>query len=351
VTGMPAGVELFVLDPTTRDDWDTMVSVFPEASFFHSRAWLKVLERSYGYRPVLLVGSCREEPVLILPFLEIRSPLTGCRGVSLPFSDHCPPLISKTAQKIQVEEFLTSLGREKGWKYFEIRGDGALSDGARPLTSYLFHTLNLEPDASVLFKQFRKGTRSTIKKAQREGIVVVGDRAWSSMAEFYRLHCLTRKKHGVPPQPLAFFKELHKQAIEQGSGLVVTAYLKGKSIAAGVFLEFNGAVIYKYGASDTRYQRLGANDLLLFHAISHYCERGCRTLDFGRTSPANEGLARFKSGWGTSVRTVNYFRKNLGTGKFISKGYEKSTLINSVFAHLPAGASRFVGKKLYKHFG
>ena len=33
------------------------------------------------------------------------------------------------------------------------------------------------------------------------------------MQVFYALHCMTRKKHGVPPQPFAFVAHFHRHVM------------------------------------------------------------------------------------------------------------------------------------------
>ena len=51
---------------------------------------------------------------------EVRSRLTGNRLVSIPFSDHCEPLINDLDE---LELFVASLAErveKSGWKYFEL---------------------------------------------------------------------------------------------------------------------------------------------------------------------------------------------------------------------------------------
>src|SRR3954464_9442113 len=87
-----AAVSVQVVDPLAVANWDALVMALPGHSFFHSAAWARVLEDSYGYKPVYFAlvenGALRA----LLPALEVDSWLTGKRGVSLPFSDACEAL-------------------------------------------------------------------------------------------------------------------------------------------------------------------------------------------------------------------------------------------------------------------
>src|SRR5882724_10795038 len=42
-----SGVYFSTLDP----NWDSRLGLFSKKSFFHTRAWAKVLERTYGFSP------------------------------------------------------------------------------------------------------------------------------------------------------------------------------------------------------------------------------------------------------------------------------------------------------------
>jgi len=82
------------IDPLEDRRWDEFVQRHPRASLFHSRAWLEALSRTYRYKPIAFTtspaGQRLENGIL---FCQVESWLTGRRLVSLPFSDHCEPLV------------------------------------------------------------------------------------------------------------------------------------------------------------------------------------------------------------------------------------------------------------------
>jgi len=79
------------LNPTKYPEWDNFLLENRDFSFFHSSAWAKVLKASYGYDPIYFVSIAAGQLCLLVPFMNIVSPLTGRRGVSLPFTDRCAP--------------------------------------------------------------------------------------------------------------------------------------------------------------------------------------------------------------------------------------------------------------------
>jgi lipid II:glycine glycyltransferase (peptidoglycan interpeptide bridge formation enzyme) len=126
------------------------------------------------------------------------------------------------------------------------------------------------------------------------------------VATFYRLHMLTRRRHGVPVQPRGFFTLLQDRFIAQGNGFVATATLDGVPQAAGVYLFHGGTIVAKYHASDPGLPHTGAGHLVEWTTMVHACEQGFRTLDMGRTDPGADGLRRYKSGWGATEYPLTY---------------------------------------------
>jgi hypothetical protein len=90
---------VFVLDPLRDTRWLELIKKHPASSVFHSTEWLSALYLAYGYEPVVYT-TC--DPAVELTsgvvFCKVKSWLTGRRLVSLPFSDHCDPLVESSAE-------------------------------------------------------------------------------------------------------------------------------------------------------------------------------------------------------------------------------------------------------------
>lgn len=171
------------------------------------------------------------------------------------------------------------------------------------------------------------------------------------MQVFYTLHCQTRKKHGVPPQPFSFFANFHRHVIAQNHGFIMVARSQGRPIAADVFVHTGTRAIYKYGASDERFQDLRGSNLVMWRAIQWYLRAGFERLDFGRTDQGQEGLRRFKQGWGTTERQVEYCRYDLKRNKYMTGKVESAGEGNRLARMLPVPVLRLAGALLYRHMG
>src|SRR5262245_3997897 len=86
---------VYELDPLADPRWCAFAQRHERSSVFHSPAWLNALRKTYRYRPVAFTTEppgCDLRSAIV--FCHVRSWLTGRRLVSLPFSDHCEPLVA-----------------------------------------------------------------------------------------------------------------------------------------------------------------------------------------------------------------------------------------------------------------
>ncbi len=340
-----------VLNPLKHADWDTLIRRFPEASSFHSVEWTRVLCDSYGYLPCYLVFGDRESPSGIVPLMEIRSFLTGIRGVSLPFSDNCLPLLDGSIDRQKVIEAIFSYGRSAGWKEFEFRGGDLLVDTLSPSAWYYRHKLSLQKDCDALFVSLKHNTRNNIRKAQKSGVVITKSHGPEDMEKFYKLNVHTRKKHGLPPQPLSFFRKLHEYIIAQRQGSIITAHVNGECVSGVICLEFGRNVIVKYAATGGTSLEVRPNNLLIWELIQRYHDEGFHAIDFGRTDPPNDGLRRFKNSWNVDETVFSYYKYDLEKNKSVSQHLYSTDFLSAIFRMMPGPMLRLVGKVLYKHIG
>ncbi len=344
-------MDLEILNPLKFEKWDDLVLSTPEYSFFHSSAWAKVLHNSYKYQPLYFSLIENNKLLALVPMMEVNSRLTGIRGVSLPFSDYCSPILCDKNLFGDVFRSIVEYGKETKWKTLEFR-DGNYFDAQIIASSYYYgHTLELCDDIEYIFSKLKSNTKRNIKKAIREGVKVKFSNSLDATKEYYILHSKTRKKHGLPPQPFHFFNRIYDDMIAMNHGFIVSAYYNEKCIAGAIYLQFGSKVIYKFGASDTEYQQLRANNLVMWQAIKWYAEKGYKNFCFGKTEPENDGLRRFKQGWGTKEQIIKYFKYDLANDMFIKTKEKLSGFHNKIFGKMPISFLKLCGSIIYRHIG
>ena len=346
---MTQGNNIRVLDPFGGDQWNHLVSAHPGGTFFHSSNWARVLQQSYAHQPHYLAEMTGETPRALLPILEVNSSWTGRRGVSLPFSDDCALLRFGNANGSRLIDHALNIGRERGWKYLEFRGE--IEGDPTPLSwkSYLGHEIDLTVGVNALFDGLESRVRRAIRKAEKAGLTTRLLDDLEATQVFYGLHCRTRRKHGVPPQPFFFFQHLCEHVLRVGKGFIIAAEHNGKVVAASVFVHYGRSAIYKFGASDPSSLGLRPNTLVMWEAIKWYSTNGYSTFSMGRTAPGNEGLRFFKCGFGAKETPINYYRYNFDRKTFVAGNDEKVSMVNKFLTVAPLPVLRIIGRVLYPH--
>jgi len=279
----------------------------------------------------------------------VNSWLTGRRGVALPFTDDCEPLYSDAASIRNLIQAALEFGRTRGWKSVECRGGRELFGEAPASLAFYGHSVDLEEDENRMFARLESSVRRAIRKAEKSGVTVTVSRSLETMKVFYSLQCKTRRKHGLPPQPFAFFRNIHEHVLSKNLGVIVSAGCQGRPVAASVYFQLGARAVYKFGASDEAFQHLRGANLVMWEAVKWHARQGAKTLHLGRTSIGNEGLRRFKLGWGAGEQKIEYVKYDLWKGRFITDADESTGWYNRVFNVLPIRLSRLIGAVLYRH--
>lgn len=346
-----SSIRLDIIDPISCQRWNELVMATEDYSIFHTANWARILHETYGFVPNYFSLMEGGRLAALIPVMEVRSFLTGCKGVSLPFSDFCEPMLPHDFGAGELTKCIASHGRTAGWKYLELRGGKGQAAGTPSYSHYYTHTLDLSCGEVRLFNELRDSTRRNIAKAAREKLSIRRGTSREFVDEFYRLNCMTRKQHGMPPQPYRFFEKLHEHLIAQGMGTVFLAKHDGACIAGAVFLHCGTKVLYKFGASERKCQHLRANNFVMWEAIRSFSREGYGQFSFGRTEPENEGLRQFKNGWGGEERIINYYRYDIREERFMPDNGGGISRYAAFVSKLPLPLLKTIGKYLYRHVG
>jgi CelD/BcsL family acetyltransferase involved in cellulose biosynthesis len=354
---------MHTVNPLEDCRWDDLVERHPRSSVFHTHGWLEALRRTYGYVPLVVTTSPPECPLRNgWPFCAIDSWLTGRRWVSLPFSDHCEPLSEDAEYEDQVFSGLEEvLGRDR-LRYFETRPlqfadkhSHALPPSFLSSTrSYCFHHVDLSPDLQTLFRNCHKdSTQRKIQRAERERLGYEEGRSAALLDAFHKLQILTRRRHGLPPQPVKWFRNVAECL--GGAVKIRVAYKDKQAIAAILTIRHKDTIVYKYGCSDTAHNNLGGMQMLFWKTIEEAKRDGLRRFDLGRSDLDNQGLITFKDRWG-SIRSILCYSRITSVRRpkdvYDQNDHKtKERMMLGLFARMPEAIARTLGEVLYKHVG
>jgi lipid II:glycine glycyltransferase (peptidoglycan interpeptide bridge formation enzyme) len=349
---------VFTFDPLSDERWDRFVLSHPGSSVFHSSAWLGSLRRTYQYEPIAFTtsaGSAELKNAVV--FCRVNSWLTGKRLVSLPFSDHCDPLVDQQNDLVDICAKLTAEFEHQQLRHIEVRPTCPLDAAADAFPyefSHCLHRLDLRPSITELFRRLHKdSTQRKIQRAERECVRYEEGRSKDLLEAFNLLFLMTRRRHFAPPQPLKWFQNLIECF---GQDLSIRVAFKGKHpIAAVIMLRHKATLVYKYGCSDARFHRYGGMHLLLWRSILQAKQDGLLLFDFGRSDWSTPGLIAFKDRWGAARSVLTYSRmldsKHRPLKRRPEKNNWKERAARILTPLLPDSVFRAIGSVMYHHFG
>jgi CelD/BcsL family acetyltransferase involved in cellulose biosynthesis len=345
-------MNIYVTNPLTDPRWNDLVARHALSSAFHQHGWLEALSRTYGYQPLVLTTAPAGMPMQDgLAFCHVSSWITGARMVSLPFADHCEPLLNDARDLTEFLKWLQAERDRQRWRYVEIRPLSQIPDwecGLQPSHSYCFHELDLTPSLEQILRALHKDSiQRRIQRAERQGLSYEIGHSDVLVDEFYRLLLITRRRHHLLPQPRAWFTNLVEC---MGDNLQIRLVRKNATpIAAMLTLRHRLSVIYKYGCSDEKFHNLGAMPFLFWKLIEESKASGAEKIDFGRSDFDQESLISFKDKFGTTRKRLSYYRYPKGV-RTKSAVWHRHT-IRQFFSILPNSVSSTAGKLVYRHMG
>jgi CelD/BcsL family acetyltransferase involved in cellulose biosynthesis len=336
--------------PLDSPAWARLVEQTAGALPFHHPAWAATIARCYGFEAfgLALRGAPGEDDEYVagVPMIELRHPITRRRRwSSLPFTDTCPPLVAP-GDAVRLASAIDAYRLSEGVVQAEL--SGALP-GVPSVTSTqrVHHVLHLDGDPDAVASRFRPAVRRNVRSARAAALNLRRATSETDMVDvFYPLQLMTRRRLGLPPQPLRFFRTIWRDLLAPGLGHLTIVEAGGNPVAAAVFLEWNRVTVYKYGASDPRMWHLRPNNLLFAEEIANACRSGHSTFYFGRTDVHDEGLRRFKLGWGALEEPLH------STWFGAAPPPERAAppqFLRTIVRHSPAFVARAIGTALYRY--
>jgi CelD/BcsL family acetyltransferase involved in cellulose biosynthesis len=333
----------------SSSQWSDFVTADPQATIFHHPAWIELLAKCYGFRPFVLVTYDQSGNLSAgLPFVAVKSVLTGSRWVSLPYSDYCNPLHSDTSSLERLTDSLIQLAQDRKTPRLSVRWALPARPAIAPYSHHVLHRLTLDANTKQQGQRLDGMHRQNIRAARKNGVRIEQGASLEHIHQFYRLQLETRHRKGLPAQPWRFFRLLKELVFDRGLGFVLLAYRGEERLAGLVCLHWQQSLMCKYAASREETLELRPNNLLFWTAISWGGEHGCTVLDMGRSDLENTGLREFKSRWGAVEQPLVY--SAIAAPVPEKRDGRMMQTLNTVIHHSPVWMSRLTGELLYRHF-
>jgi len=327
---------LYIKESSSEDiynRWLQYVEGHKDSTIYNHPLWIKALEYEYEKNAIVLycennnseiMGVLPLMPTLGVPFKK-KDPVTAKRFSSLPRTPYGGLLFDN----YYVRDLLIRRGIKKIQKnpntLLQLKsceanlGENITGLKRIPWRSSYYIELTERPD--LLRFGSRKqhyNRRRDVANARKSGLYVRQGYSAEDLQNWYKLYAETMRWHAVPVRPFRFFRFLQENLEPKNmfSLLLAESYEGTKTVihSGSIFLRFNKTIFYAFNGRKESAFTTNANDLIQWEIIHHSCKAGYKYYNMGEVSDNNGGLAKFKSKWGCSAKTIyHYYNDNADT--------------------------------------
>jgi hypothetical protein len=165
------------------------------------------------------------------------------------------------------------------------------------------YVIDLRLSEEEIWEKIHSYCRTHIRKAEKEGCAVREASTFSDIETYYDIHCETYHRTGVPPHPFEYFKAIWENCTTKGFSRIFLAENNGRIVAADNEAVYKNAMSGWTAAGRIEASKIGANNLLHWHAIRWARQNGCEWYESG------EGFPNFKEG---KEKGLSDFKKSFG---------------------------------------
>ena len=292
-------------DQMERDRIDHFLDSRPDATPFHSRAWLDAIEAATGHSAHVLLCEERGRIVGLLP-LHRASSLFGAALVSTGFAVGGGILAETPRAAVLLAGAAEELASRLACPAIELRG-GALPE-TRPgwhlrHDSHAGFVTTLAADDEAQLLAIPRKQRAEVRKGLANALEVRVGASPRDRAMHHAVYSQSVRNLGTPVFPRVLFGAVLDAFGDNAD--ILTVLDDGIPVASVLSLYHRGAVMPYWGGGTAAARPLRANDAMYYALMGHARERGCTWFDFGR-SKTGSGAYQFKRNWGFEPQPLAY---------------------------------------------
>ena len=167
-----------------------------DATIYHHPAWLKAIQKTFGHSAFyLLLENNNKEIEGLIPFIALKSIITGRKIISLPFSTYCNPLLADSLVSPAVEIIRNKFS---DYSIFEIRTLKNYHDNLNNfsvVSKYCTHILQLADSLDEILNNFHPtSVRASIRRAEKNNLKITWGDSIDDLKTFYKLEVELRRR-------------------------------------------------------------------------------------------------------------------------------------------------------------
>jgi FemAB-related protein (PEP-CTERM system-associated) len=336
-------------EPARAGAWDRWLASCPDATPFHSTAWIRALERGFGYTSRCIYSERNGEITGVLPLFLISNWIVGRCLLSSPFADYGGICAEDRESADALLECARQMALYERVDYLELRHRNCeLQPGFIPRSLYVSFKCQLGDDVQAEFRKLPRDTRYMIRKGEKTGLEVRSGVS-GQLDLFYSLFANSWRRLGTPVLSREWLHILIDEFRDLADLKLI--FHRGRALAGVLSLSCADTLFPHYAGALAEANQVAANNFMYWQLIKEAIERGMRGFDFGR-SKRDTGAFQFKSSWNMQVDTLDYQTLLVRRQELpdISPVNPKFRIATRLWSYIPLGTTKLIGPRIVRWF-
>src|SRR5271157_5322493 len=330
------------------DEWEHFIVSNPQATPFHSTAWMRALEKTFGYENRSFFATRDGRITGVLPLFLVSNWIVGRCLVSTPFADYGGICAEDEESADAMVAHAVEIGVAEKVDFLELdRKSGKARAEFHVKDLYVSFATELAAEPEAQLKRLPRDTRYMIRKGERAGLELRS--GLEQLSEFYKLFTLNWRRFGTPVFSQQWLETLADEF--QGSADLTMARASGRPVAGVFSFLFRDTLFPHYSGASPDASALAANNFMYWELMKSAINQGIRRFDFGR-SKKNTGAYHFKSAWNMQVDPLKYqvFMVRRRNPPNFSPANPTFALATNLWSRMPLKATTWLGPHVVRRF-
>jgi FemAB-related protein (PEP-CTERM system-associated) len=335
-------------DSGRAGEWDLFIASNPQATPFHSTAWMRALQKTFNYENRSLCAERGGKLTGVLPLFLVSNWIMGRCLISSPFADYGGVCAEDDQSADALVRRAGEIGLVEKVDFLELRHKTAKPRAEfynRDL--YVSFATDLADQHEVQLKRLPRDTRYMIRKGEKAGLEVCC--GLEQLPEFYEMFARNWRRLGTPVLSRRWLEALVEEF--QGAAELVMARSNGRPVAGVFSFVFRNTLFPHYSGASSDANNLAASNFIYWELMKRAIDQGIQHFDFGR-SKTNTGAYHFKSTWNMQINPLEYqicMLKRKNPPNF-SPTNPKFALASRLWRRMPLPATTWLGPHIVRWF-
>src|SRR5271167_472534 len=259
-----ASVAIKDFRPEIAGEWDRFIASSPQATPFHSTAWMRALEKSFDYENRSFYAERNGKITGVLPLFLISNWIIGRCLISTPFADYGGICGEDEESADALVAQAVEIGLAEKIDFLELRhkiGKPRSEFHIKDLYVSFATELAAEPEAQL--KRLPRDTRYMIRKGEKAGLEFRS--GLEQLPAFYELFTLNWRRFGTPVFSRQWLETLVHEF--QGGADLTMAHANGRPVAGVFSFLFHNTLFPHYSGASPDANALAANNFIYWELM------------------------------------------------------------------------------------